>query len=620
MLPRLPATRAPYSLLALLLLFVLMVQARLWAPYWDTHNVRAVLTWDALGYYLYLPAKFIYHDLSHLSFSADIMREYGPSASFYQAAQVPNAPDGQLVMKYTAGLALLWVPLFWLGHWAAAWLHYPQDGFSAPYQVAIGLGGMLYALLGLALLRRFLLRYFSDVVVTLVLVTLVLGSNYLQYAVYDSAMAHQYLFTGYALLLLLTARWHERPTWPGAFGIGLTLGLLVLIRPSEMIAAVLPLLWGVGSLAAARAKLALLRARWPDILLLSLGGLLGVLPQLVYWHHATGHWLFYSYGDQHFSFLHPHTRQFLFSFRKGWLVYSPLLLLVLAGFWPLWRRHRALAIPALVFFMLNLWVASAWDIWWYGGSFGQRSMVQSYAVLALPWAAGMAWLLVPGRRWAVQAAAIAATVLLVNLNLFQHWQYQVAIINSEGMSQSYYRAVFNKTMPAQTDYNQLDEAPGLPHSERYYQRRSLGKLDFEQATAATLPGLSAEQGFYSRQSYRTDGSRLYSPSVELPIGPAGLHGGDYVRASCQVFSDYGAWNNKLVMSLDRDGKSISWTGVRLQNPSSLNRSWNLVYLDAPLPAAARPTDVLKVYILNENGSGCFIDELEATAMTPTLGQ
>jgi hypothetical protein len=616
MLPRLPATRAPYSLLAVLLLFAIMVQARLWQPNWDTHNVLAVLSWDAMGYYLYLPAKFIYHDLQHVAFAADIMREYAPSSSFYQASQVPGAPEGQLVMKYTAGLAVLWVPFFWLGHWAAGWLHYAQDGFSAPYQVAIGLGGMLYALLGLGLLRHFLLRYFSDVVVTLVLVTLVLGSNYLEYAVFDSAMAHHYLFTAYALLLLLTARWHERPTRLGAFAIGLTLGLLVLIRPSEMVAVVLPLLWGVGSVAAARAKLALLRQRWPDVLLLALGGLLGVLPQLVYWHHATGHWLFYSYGDQHFSFLKPHTWQVLFSFKKGWLIYSPFLMLVLAGFVPLWRRHRVLAVPALAFFVLNLWVVSAWDVWWYGGGFGQRALVQSYAVLALPWAAGWAWLLAPGRRWAVRAALIAVAVLLLDLNLFQHWQYQNAIINSEGMNRRYYWAVFNKTQPSQADFNQLDDARGLPQPERNYQPRSLGKLDFEQATPEAMPGLSNEQGFYSRQAYRTDGSRPYSPALALPLGPTGLHGGDYVRASCRVFSDYGAWSNKLVLSVERDGKSIAWTGVSLQNPSSLNRSWNQVYVDAPLPADALPTDILKVYVLNEGGSASFIDDLEASAMLP----
>jgi len=611
-----PSARGPISLVAVLVLFVLLVQVRLWMPYWETHNVQAILTWDVMGYYLYLPAKFIYHDLGRLKFADDIMREYSPTGSFYQAFQVPGAPAGQLVMKYPIGLALLWTPFFWLGHWAAGWWSYPQDGFSAPYQIAIAFGGLLYALLGLGLLRRLLLHYFTDTVATLVLVTLVLGTNYFQYAVFDTAMPHNYLFTGYAGLLLLTRRWHLRPTRGVAFAIGLVLGLLVLIRPSEAVAAVLPVLWGVGSWPAARARLALLRTRWPDVALLVLGGLLGVLPQGIYWHWATGHWLFYSYGDQHFSFLRPHLWEVLFSFRKGWLIYSPLLALVLLGFGPLWRRHRGLAVPVLVYFVLNLWVVSAWDIWWYGGSLGCRALVPSYAVLALPWGAGVVWLLTPGRqrRWPIAAAA--AAVLFVDLNLFQNWQYARSIIHPGDMNRAYYFAVFNKTMPTEADYAKLDEAhSGLPRAERYYHARSLGKLDFEQTPAGT-DNISAERAYSGRQSYFSKSDVPYSPTLTLPLGPAGLWPDDYIRASCQVFSDYGAWGSKLVLSLERDGKALTWYGVRLQNPGSVPRSWNHAYFDMHLPADTRPTDVLKVYVTNEGGAACFIDDMEAAVMEP----
>ena len=612
-----PSARGPISLAAVLVLFVLMVQARLWAPYWNTHNVQAILTWDVMGYYLYLPARFIYHDLGRLAFSEAILREYSPTGSFYQAFQVPGAAAGQLVMKYPIGLALLWTPFFWLGHWAAGWSGYPQDGFSAPYQMAIAFGGLLYALLGLGLLRRLLLHYFTDTVAALVIATLVLATNYLQYAVYDTAMPHNYLFTGYAGLLLLVRRWHLRPTRGVAFGIGLVLGLLVLIRPSEAVAAVLPVLWGVGSLAAARAKLALLRQRWPDVALLVLDGVLGVLPQGIYWRWATGHWLFYSYGDQHFSFLRPHLWSVLFSFRKGWLIYSPLLVLVLLGFGPLWRRHRGLAVPVLAYFLLNLWVVSAWDIWWYGGSIGCRALVPSYAVLALPWGAGVAWLLASGRRLAWPLAAGTAAVLCTDLNIFQQWQYARSIIHPEEMNRAYYFAVFNKTMPSEADYAKLDEPhSGLPRAERYYHARSLGKLDFDQLPAAEATGISGAQGYFSRQSYFSTSVHPYSPALTVALGAAGVRPGDYVRASCRVFSDYGAWGDKLVLSIERDGKALAWYGVRLQNPGSVPRSWNNAYFDARVPAEAQPTDVLKVYVLNEGGAACFIDDVEAAVMEP----
>ena len=606
----------PYSLLAILLLFVLMVQARLWAPYWDTRNVQAILTWDALGYYIYLPAHFIYHDLGHMAFVPEMMREYSPTGSFYQAFQVPGGPEGALVTKYTCGLAVLWTPFFWLGHWAAGWLGYKQDGFSVPYQVAIAFAGLLFGLLGLGLLRRVLLRYFTDVVTTLVLVLLVLGSNYFQYTVFDGAMAHTYLFTGYALLLWLTVRWYARPTRAGAFGIGLTLGLLVLIRPSEAVAVVLPLLWGLGSGAAVRTRLQLLRARWPDVLLLALGALLGVLPQALYWKWATGHFLFYSYGDQHFSFLKPHLWSVLFSFRKGWLLYSPLLLLPLAGFGALWRAHRGVAVPVLAYFVLNLWVVSAWDIWWYGGSLGQRALVQSYAALSLPWGAAVAWLLQPGRRPALRAAAVALAVLLVDLNLFQHWQYMRSIINPEEMNRRYYYAVFNNTMPTQADFALLDVKAHLPRPERYYRPKPLGKLDFEGQAPDAATGISADQAFFSRQSFHADAAHPYSPALALPLGPAGLRPGQYVRGSCQVYSSYGAWGNRLVISTERAGKARLWEAIRLQNNLSVNNAWNRVYFDVPLPADAQPDDVLKVYVLSENAASCYIDDVQAELMQP----
>ncbi|MDO7850772.1 hypothetical protein [Hymenobacter convexus] len=614
-----PTPRAPYSLLAILVLFLLMLQARLWAPYFDTHSTQGILTWDAMGYYIYLPAHFIYHDLGHMKFAQDIMRDYQPSSSFYQAFQVPGGPEGALVAKYTCGLAVLWTPFFFLGHWAAGWLDYPQDGFSAPYQIAIAFGGMLFALLGLGLLRRVLLRYFSDVVTTLVLVLLILGSNYFQYSVFDAAMAHNYLFTGYALLLWLTVRWHERPTRAGAFFIGLTLGLLVLIRPSEAVAAVVPVLWGVGSWAALRAKLALVRTRWPDVALLVLGGVLGVLPQPLYWHWATGHFLFYSYGDQHFSFLKPHLWEVLFSFRKGWLIYSPLLLMPLAGFVALWRTHRGLAVPALAFFVLNLWVVSAWDIWWYGGSIGQRALVQSYAVLALPWAAALAWLVQPQRRGTAVAVAVAVVaVLLISLNLFQHWQYMQSIINPDEMNRRYYFAIFNKTKPTQADYALLDVKTHLPRAERYYTPKVLAKLDFENLPSDAASAITADRGYYSKQSFHADAAHAFSPELKLTLGDFSLNPGHYIRASCRVYSDYGAWGNRLVMTVERNGKTLTWDAIRLQNNLSVARGWGQVYFDAPLPANALPSDVLRIYVLSDNASSCYIDDIQAEWMKPKM--
>ncbi|WP_126546699.1 hypothetical protein [Hymenobacter amundsenii] len=611
--------RRLYSLLAVVVLALLMVQARLWAPYWDTRNVQAILTWDAMGYYLYLPAKFIYHDLRYLRFVPDIMREYSPSGSFYQAFAAPGLTDGTMVMKYPIGVALLQLPFFWLGHWAAALWHYPQDGFSAPYQVAIAFGGLAYGVLGLAVLRRVLGLYFADGVVAATLVLVALGTNYFQYAVFDAAMAHTYGFTLYAFLLWLTAKWHRAPSRAAAAGIGLVLGLLVLTRPTEAVAALLPVFWGVGSVAALRAKLALLRQRWPDVLLLLACGALALLPQLLYWKAMTGSFIVYSYQEQTFSLLHPHLREVLISFKKGWLVYTPLALLLPLGWLALLRQYRAVAVPVLLYALVNLWIVSAWDIWWYGGSFGQRALVASYAPLSLVWAALLA--AVFGlRRWRTVGVSllVPVLVLLVDLNLFQHWQYMYGIIHTEDMTRRYYQAIFSKARPTQDDYALLDVPSRISQVAPFFSRRTVGLRDFDQEPLNEQAGVTNEAGAEgSHQSALLAGQRRVATTpLVLRADSAGLFPRQWVRVSAQVRSEWGAWNDQLVLMIDGAGKRPVRYAVRLHNNGSQLGVWNKVWFDVPLPNNLRPTDELCVFAASHDGSRALLDNLRLEVLTP----
>lgn len=65
-----------------------------------------ILSWDVFGYYLYLPFKFIYHDLGLTNDSVvhSIIAEYQNTGTFYQASKLPN---GNYVMKYSMGISFL---------------------------------------------------------------------------------------------------------------------------------------------------------------------------------------------------------------------------------------------------------------------------------------------------------------------------------------------------------------------------------------------------------------------------------------------------------------------------------------------------------------------------------
>src|ERR1041385_7832573 len=94
------------------------------------------LTWDTFGYYLYLPSTFIFPHtgLDYNEWLQTIMAKYEPSDTFYQVFKIEN---GQWIIRYTMGTAMLESPFFFLAHVVAPLLGYPQDGFSAPYQYCI---------------------------------------------------------------------------------------------------------------------------------------------------------------------------------------------------------------------------------------------------------------------------------------------------------------------------------------------------------------------------------------------------------------------------------------------------------------------------------------------------
>jgi hypothetical protein len=383
------------SLKALFLCYALMaLTAFVYYPRWENSRTEATLSWDVSGYYLYLPAFFIYHDLNHCAFADSLIRKYYPTPDYQQAFK--HEPSGNMVMKYAMGQAVSMTPFFLLGHaWASMSDTYPPDGFSFPYQFSIGAGMFLYALLGLFLLRRLLRRFFSDWAVALVLIGLVFGSNYLNYSSVDQAMTHSPLFTIYTLLLTAVLYFYDRPGWGSACAIGGLCGLATLTRPTEIISLLIPLAWGLYSWSDMRGRLVFLGKHWRLVLgaafcFVAVAGL-----QPLYWKSVTGEWLVYSYQDQGFDWLHPHIGDFTFSYKCGWLRYSPMLLFAVAGLWAFTRR-REHTWAVMGYLLLHFYITTAWSIWDYGGTAG-RAMIQSYPVLAFPLAALIDRL--PEKKW-----------------------------------------------------------------------------------------------------------------------------------------------------------------------------------------------------------------------------
>jgi hypothetical protein len=404
-----------------------------------------VTTWDALGYYIYLPAFLIYDDATELKWFPAIDSQYQVSGGkVYQANKVEN---GNYVFKYLGGVAILQIPFFAIGHVAARLTGHKQDGFSPPYQYAIAFGNIVYCIMGIFFLRWVLLIFFNDQTTAITLLLLLLASNFIQYVAVDGGMSHGYIFWLYTILLFATIKWHQKPSFLWAGLIGFVIGLATISRPTEAIMFLIPLLWETQNKEAAQAKWSLVRKNIKQLYLVVIIVFIGVMPQLIYWKYSTGSFV-YDVGSK-WDFLAPHLKV-LFGWEKGWFIYTPVAFFFVFGFF--FIRKLAFRKSVLWFCLLNIYVIISWHDWRYGGSYSCRALVQSYPVFALPLAAFI--YRTAKTNWSIPFLLTGA--YLTAVNIFQLVQCNQGIIHHADMNRKYYAGIYLNPNPSPFDYSLLD--------------------------------------------------------------------------------------------------------------------------------------------------------------------
>jgi len=255
-------------------------------------------------------------------------------------------------------------------------------------------------------------------------------------------MSHAYNFSLIALFLYLLVRWYDAAGWKNSLLLGLVYGLVVLIRPTNFLLIILLLLWEVDSLEALMERMRFLVRKIPLILLMASAFLIPWIPQLLYWKEVSGSFFYNSYSEvgSAFYFDNSHLLDFLFSYRKGWFVYTPLMLFAILGLIPLYRMKKGMFYALIPYLVLVVYVFSSWWSWWTGGSFGIRSMVDLMGVISLPLAAFITWLGTRGRKLKVGISLLL--VFTIFLNIFQTWQYQEGLIHGTGMTKKSYWTIF----------------------------------------------------------------------------------------------------------------------------------------------------------------------------------
>jgi len=412
------------------------------------------LDWDVFGYYLYLPAQFIYHDIKlekKEEWLTPILTKYNPTNSFYQAYK---GPKGIYVMKYSMGLSIIYSPFFFVADFVAPKLGYARDGFSPPYQYLLMIGSLVVSLLGLWFMFLILERYFSSTISFLVIALIAFGTNYYVMTTYDGLMPHNFVFTFYAIMLYYTIKWYEVQKIKYATIIGFCLGISTLIRPTSIVVAIIPVLWEIGNWKALKTRLTLFFKNYFQIFILMLIAFIVLLPQFIYWKSTSGQWLYYSYPYEKVDFFKSHIINVLFSYKKGWLVYTPMMILAIVGFYHLYKQKNKLFYPVFIFVIINAYIISCWDCWWYGGSFAERPFVESYVFMAFPLAALLNFAF--EKKYLFGIPVLLISLVFTYLNIFQTKQAMQGILHTSLTTKEYYWRVFLKNQSTEEDKRWLE--------------------------------------------------------------------------------------------------------------------------------------------------------------------
>jgi hypothetical protein len=455
------------SLIAILLIqIVVILNIRPWK---NAEKQNALINWDVTSYYSYLPAVFVHQDLK-FNFLRNSTINYAEKHQFWPE----TAPNGNKVIKTTMGMSVLYLPFFLVAH-AFAILS-PQvnaNGFSKVYEIGLTFSCVFYLTIGMYFLSKILLKLYDKKIVSILLLLVFLGSNLFFYSTTEPCMSHAYTFSLASILMYLTTKVFEKFEVKTAVLFGLILGFLFLVRPTNILFGMVCFLFNVVSWKSFKKRLLWSLENSKFLALTILVALAVCSVQFIYWKWATGDWIFNSYVGERFYFDRPRILNFLFSYRKGWLVYSPIFILSFLGLFKMYKNQNEWGLPIIITLITTIYLFSSWWCWWFGGGFGMRPMIDYYPLLIIPVGE-----LLKQKLTLLKNGVLTFIMVSISFNLFQTLQRRRLVIHWDSMSKESYWAFFTTIkMESQEDWDRQENLLVKPNYDKA--RKGESEYDFE---------------------------------------------------------------------------------------------------------------------------------------------
>jgi len=572
---------------------------------WPDNGYRTrTVDGDGRGYYAYLPTLVLNHTVD---FRKAYEHEKANQPLEYQGHNYHKVDD-VFINKFPVGTALMILPFFLLAQLISPWMGLEADGYSLLFQYEVALAALWWLWFGIFFLRKLLQRYkIPDSVILWIVLLLITGTNLFHYAFVDVAFSHVYSFAIVTAFLYFSDRLIFRFKVKYLALTAFLLGWVVLIRPvNVLVVLAVPFFAADGE--TLKRRLIEIFGSIKNWLLTIAFFILGVLPQMVINYLQTGSLVLYGYKGEGFCFLHPHFTDFLFSYKKGWFVYTPIMLLLFPAMLVLFRKSKYRFVCFVAFLLFLTYFFSSWWNWYYGDGFGMRPMVECYSLLALVIA-----LWIKGLKPQFKKIVLSVSIVLALFNMVQSYQYFKGIIHVDSMTKAAYWHQFLKfsdeyrNVVAPDDeyfYGELDKEPVL-----------FSVNDFESDLKGwSIPkNLSTDHYHSPNHSQRLESNLEYSSSFKLIAEESVSEIKPYLVLKIFFMEPdtNTALNVLFVVDIrDQNNKLKFYKAFPVKRlPDDLTNQWVPAHIGILIPKLNK-NDILKTYLWNKEKSTVFIDDFE----------
>lgn len=562
-----------YSLYIIGCLSLVLIYFFMWRT--DAVGYGSVISGDGHDYYSYLMSVFINKNLGHQD-----------TSPWY----VIQTPTGTINVHFV-GVSLLLLPFFLIGFVWANLGGYEINGISEPFQKMVSLGALFYAIAGLYFIRKLLLRLdYSEKNIALTLLFVFFGTHLLNYSINEPSMSHVYSFSLIAAFMYSSYRVFNTYKVKYFIFSGLLLGLIFLVRPSNIIILFIVPLWS--------SSWGEFIYRMKDILFdnklkMFYAGTLFKLTasiQSLVWFFQNGKFMQWTYKDNGMYFFNPSPIKMLFGFNSGLFIYTPICLVLLLGLAPLYKEQRYQFFVLSGFILFTIYILSSHWAYTYFDGLSIRAMVDFLPVFALTGV--VLFKKLSELKW--KSLSLSAVSLTAVFNLLFCYQYKAGIIPPAGMNFEKFKYVLFKT-----DIKYAGVLGGCNDIRPYAKQHPAPSFKYENNFDAT--GYFNYAGNDFGLEYQIPQLGFASSKVYVTV--------EFKRKEKELNNSE---NALLVFSIEDVNKNKKSYQVYKMNetPSSDCCDWKTYSYAVTMDGKIEPGDKLFVYFWNKDKKEFYIDDFK----------